>query len=118
MNLENLKEALEENYSKEYQYANNMSFRHGEAFRGSEFRVECDKEYYRMVIEHMSKMINHPLYFHWSGVYKEHDLIKFVNPDPNKSGKDWYVHGEVVVSDGKWLVKYNDAFIEFEDLIM
>jgi hypothetical protein len=53
----------------------------------------------------------------WSGVYKEHDLIKFVNPDLNKSAKEWYVHGEVVVSDGKWLVKYNDIFIEFEDLI-
>lgn len=112
----NLKEALEENYSREYQNAQTMSYRHGEAFRGSEFRIECDSEYYKMVIEQMSKMINHPLYFHWSGVYKEHDLIKFVNPD--NSTKEYYVHGEVVVFDGKWLVKCNDTLIEFENLIM
>jgi hypothetical protein len=49
MNLGKLKEALEENYSKEFQNTESMYYRHGEAFRGSEFRVECDAEYYKMV---------------------------------------------------------------------
>lgn len=115
---ENLNEALNESFNRAYQSANNMSYRHGDSFKEDSFKNEHDSEYYIMIIKQMSKMINHPLFFHWSGVYKEHDQIKFVNPSFSVSSEEkmeYYVYGEVIIIDSKWAIKYENNILDFEE---